>query len=301
MPRTIRILTTSLFVPVAVITTLPASADFIPVETFDALTLGPIDDQNGWNARHDTSIVTLDPAGGSNQALAVATDSTWVYKSVFIPDGTMRMLFVRFRFAGQQNYSFGMSDSSSPDQFGHFEVELSMTNATNELRVNDDGNYKVLRPLTPDTWYNVWLKIDNQNDYTSIYLHDRPGEPADASDLLDIAGQTEFVFRDGYAGDLRTFFIKTGGGSGPSGPLYLDDIYLEDTDALNLSNPAATDCPGDVDGNGITNLQDLAALLGAYGTTSLDPNFNPAADFDGNGVIELSDLAFLLADYGCGG
>jgi len=37
---------------------------------------------------------------------------------------------------------------------------------------------------------------------------------------------------------LRTFYIKTGGGSGLWGPLYIDDIYLEDTSALNLSNPS---------------------------------------------------------------
>lgn len=278
-----------------------AFADFLPVDDFDTLTLGPIDDQDGWNALHDTSIVTFDPAGGANQVLAVATDSTWLYKNAVIANGTVRVLFVRFRFAGQQNYSFGMSDVNSPDRFGHFEVELSMTNATNELRVNDGGTYDVLRLLSPNVWYNVWLQIDNQNDFTRIYLHDRPGQAATQFDLLDIDGQTEFVFRDGTAGNLLNFFIKTGGGSGPSGPLNLDDIYLEDTDALNLSNPAgAVECIGDIDGDGVTNLSDLAELLGAYGAVSQDPNYNPAADFDENGLIDLADLAFLLGDYGCG-
>ena len=30
------------------------------------------------------------------------------------------------------------------------------------------------------------------------------------------------------AGDLVNFYIKTGGGSGQQGPLYVDDIFLED-------------------------------------------------------------------------
>jgi len=62
----------------------------------------------------------------------------------------------------------------------------------------------------------------------------------------------------------------------------------------------APPCPGDVDGDGDTDLNDLAALLAAYGSTEGDPNYNPNADFDENGQIDLSDLAFLLASYGCG-
>ena len=301
MSRSHRNLTPVLVLPAILILTPLAMAEFIPVDTFETLPLGPIDDLNGWQARHDTSVVCLDPEDETNQVLAVTTDSTWLYKNAFIPNESVRTLFLRFRFGEMLNYSFGMSDFSSPDQFGHFEVELSMTNATNELRVNDDGTYEVLRVLSPDTWYNVWLQIDNLNDHSRIYLHNRPGEDATEADLLDSDGQTEFVFRDGRAGNLLNFYIKTGGGSGPGGPLYLDDIYLEDVDGLNLSNPVGTaGCAGDVDGNGITNLQDLAALLAAYGSTSEDPNFIPGADFDGNGAIELSDLAFLLSDYGCG-
>lgn len=63
--------------------------------------------------------------------------------------------------------------------------------------------------------------------------------------------------------------------------------------------PPAAACPGDVDGDGDTDLSDLAALLAAYGTFTGDPNYNPAADFDSDGDVDLADLAFLLADYGC--
>lgn len=62
----------------------------------------------------------------------------------------------------------------------------------------------------------------------------------------------------------------------------------------------AEPCVGDVDGDGDTDLSDLAALLAAYDSVIGDPNHNPNADFDGDGDVDLSDLAFLLADYGCG-
>ena len=277
-----------------------ARADFVLVENFEGLVLGPIDEQNQWNAAHDTSVVTLDPSGGTNQVLAVTTDSTHLYRPATILNGTVRMMFVRFRFGGQQNYSFGLSDHTFPDQFGHFEVELNMTNALNELRVNDDGQYEELGMLVPGTWYNVWLLVNNVTDETQIYLHDRPGDDATAADLLEVEGQTAFSFRDGSAGDLVTFFIKTGGGSGPSGPLYLDDIYLENTDALNLYNPAAEPaCAADVNQDGSTDLADLAILLAAYGSSIGDPAYNPQVDFDADGTIGLADLSFLLADYGC--
>ena len=69
------------------------------------------------------------------------------------------------------------------------------------------------------------------------------------------------------------------------------DLYLRD-----YTGPG---CLGDLDGDGDTDLSDLAALLAAYGTVTGDPNFLPEADFDYSGVIDLSDLAFLLSDYGC--
>ena len=59
------------------------------------------------------------------------------------------------------------------------------------------------------------------------------------------------------------------------------------------------ECPGDVDGDGDTDLNDLAALLTAYGSFVGDPNYNPAADFDSDTDVDLNDLAFLLSDYGC--
>jgi hypothetical protein len=70
--------------------------------------------------------------------------------------------------------------------------------------------------------------------------------------------------------------------------------------AFRLEGTSGGGCPGDVDGDGDTDLSDLAALLAAYLACEGDPDYNPAADFDGSGCIDLSDLAALLADYLCG-
>ncbi len=79
-----------------------------------------------------------------------------------------------------------------------------------------------------------------------------------------------------------------------------DDIIpgLNIVDDLGIAT-VQIDCLGDVDGDGDTDLSDLAVLLGAYGACVGDSNYNPAADFDDSGCIDLSDLATLLGDYGC--
>jgi hypothetical protein len=216
-----------------------AHAAFLPIDDFEGLQLGPIDDQNGWQALADNSAVVLDPDDPANQVLQVVTESTNLFHEAQLLDGEVRMLFLRFRFEAQLNVSWGMSGSAYPDQNGDFDVELNLANASNELRINDDGFYTVLTPLKPGTWYNAWLLIDNDDDVTAVWLHARTGEPAKPADLLSVGAQTAFAFRDGRSGDMRTFFIKTGGGNGVLGPLFIDDIYLEDSAALNLGNPAS--------------------------------------------------------------
>ena len=70
--------------------------------------------------------------------------------------------------------------------------------------------------------------------------------------------------------------------------------------AFMFKGTAGGGCPGDIDGDGDTDLSDLAALLASYNKCVGDDGYNPDADFDGSDCVDLSDLASLLADYGCG-
>jgi 6-phosphogluconolactonase (cycloisomerase 2 family) len=117
----------------------------------------------------------------------------------------------------------------------------------------------------------------------------------------------------GSLGDLEVlddYLLITDNWDGPRG-LYSFDILpngnftmngtLVDSQAYGPREIAVwlPPCAGDLDGDGDTDLSDLATLLAAYGTSVGDPDYNPGADFDGSGTVDLSDLAFLLADYGC--
>lgn len=56
--------------------------------------------------------------------------------------------------------------------------------------------------------------------------------------------------------------------------------------------------PGDLDLDGDVDLQDLAALLSAFGKCVNDPDFNPSADIVADGCIDLLDLTQLLSQFG---
>jgi hypothetical protein len=118
---------------------------------------------------------------------------------------------------------------------------------------------------------------------------------------LDGQGQwvVEVVDADGDAGELNALALDPqgylhiayfrGSGEGQDGEVR----YARSTTPVGA-------CAGDVDGDGDTDLSDLAALLAAYGTVLGDPGYNANADFDSDDDVDLTDLAFLLSDYGCG-
>ena len=54
-----------------------------------------------------------------------------------------------------------------------------------------------------------------------------------------------------------------------------------------------SDCPWDLDGNGIIGFTDLGLVLNAWG-----PNPGHPADFDGNGVVGFTDLGEVLNRWG---
>jgi hypothetical protein len=169
-----------------------AQAAFQVVDDFDSLTLGNINGQNGWDVMLTSGEVVLDPAGGSNQALKVTTESGTLHKAASVAQDTTRMLFLRLRFEEHGQFSFGLSHLLNPDEFGDFGPELGMAAATasdpnNDFRVANGlttGIYDVLETLTPTTWYNTWVLVDTTADTYQVWMNSDPGSDAQASDQL---------------------------------------------------------------------------------------------------------------------
>ena len=142
--------------------------------------------------------------------------------------------------------------------------------------------------LATNHWYRWSTTVDfDTNMIVSISI----------TDLLTGTTATEEPV-DWYLGGGAT-----GGLPGPTGFRLFAGASAAYGNTLAFDNIVITPaggCVGDIDGDGVTDLSDLATLLAAYETCVGDPGYIPGADFDDSGCVDLSDLAFLLADYGCG-
>jgi hypothetical protein len=62
----------------------------------------------------------------------------------------------------------------------------------------------------------------------------------------------------------------------------------ECTDADGDGEPDACGMPGDADGNGVINVDDILIIIGNYGCV------NCPGDLNGDGVIDVNDLLIVL-------
>lgn len=70
------------------------------------------------------------------------------------------------------------------------------------------------------------------------------------------------------------------------------------TTMLGFPEPESEPCPGDLNGDGMVDVYDLAELLGYYGCCENDPGYATEYDLDLDGCVQLSDLSELLRLYG---
>jgi len=55
---------------------------------------------------------------------------------------------------------------------------------------------------------------------------------------------------------------------------------------------------GDVNGDGKVNMDDISAVLDAFGSYPGHPRWNPNADLDPNNRIDMSDVVLVLSNFG---
>ena len=285
-------------------------------DDFNDDTLGPIGGQNGWVSIGGDNRIAEDPSNPENYVLYIPSESSILRKSlsfehVGVPEGTVRMMFMRLRVSRKQTFSLGLSPLSSPTEFSDFAPEIGMANSAQnlDLRVwdNDGGNYEILTQLAPDRWYNLWVLVDAQVNHYQIWLNDVEGSDADPADKLTAGdGDDTFEFRSGQNSSLLAFYVKTAGGGSSTnfGPIYIDDIYLELSNAVNLSNPlfSVPPLPGDANLDGSVDLMDFALMASHWGNGPIPPAVWGEGNFDYDDAVGLSDL-HLMADYwlvGCG-
>jgi len=165
-------------------------------------------------------------------------------------------------------------------------------------------------------WFNNGDRSGSQNDYSSVLELTPPLQP---NGTYDIGGSTPFgpddamvVYEDEnsfYANHLSGAFrlpngntLATEGTTGtfleidPAGNVawqysvsgQLAKAQKLPTDCLDPPDP----CTGDIGGDGIVGVDDILAVIAAWGTD------DPDADVDGSGMVGTDDLLTVLAWWG---
>ncbi|MCH2134665.1 MAG: hypothetical protein MK116_13050 [Phycisphaerales bacterium] len=173
----------------------------------------------------------------------------------------------------------GLTDPDA-DQCGydtsHFVIPgrryLNICNQNDPIIPYNGGESPVGVEFIPAQWAAFFLA--NTQGYD--------GEPIlGAGTQIDGTDVFEYVYLDGDVTHLRGFAQH---GMNSTQQQYLAD-FLAGCDIIE-------DCPGDVTGDQVVDVDDVLALIASWDTPDAD------ADFDEDGLVDTDDLLFLLANYG---
>ena len=108
------------------------------------------------------------------------------------------------------------------------------------------------------------------------------------------------------AQDLECPVLSASGGSTDDGSIFLmgqfsAGLISNGSDEIDQGAvpcwTEGTPCVGDLTGDNVIDLSDLAIMLSAFATCPGDPAFNPDADLDGDGCVALNDLVTQLSVF----
>jgi hypothetical protein len=153
--------------------------------------------------------------------------------------------------------------------------------ANNELHYNNATT--LIKRLDGDWMTDVSFKFGEYGGNINLEIN---GDFRNFNNMIDIdglviGGVSVSVDWGGLGGDCGQVsltgdveYLRMGG----------QEYWVDCFDADSTPAPV----PGDIDGDGDADIDDLLALIGAWGTA------DPAADLNGDGVVDVNDLLLLL-------
>ena len=212
-----------------------AVAQYSLVEDFESYTLGT------WNTPTTATAVWTSNTGGGTGLVAIESDGStqhlafgwnagqrgaWRATTPIAEGGSGTYYFQVRSEDATPDVSYGLSDAAAPTGFGDFEVQVGLVddgdggNGVFNIIARNGGAFEVLDTgLMPNTWYDVWVVVDNLADTYDVYY----GTTGDPSTLGTNIG-SGLAFRNGVAAnDLNRFWTLANGHEDLNA--HLDNIY----------------------------------------------------------------------------
>lgn len=229
--------TAGLALGVAALLAQPVGA-YTLVDNFQSYTVGnfsssnPTDTGSGpvWFPTTATSFVAIQDDGG-DQYLALGWNSgrRGAYRDVpDIANGDTGTYYFQIRsLDSSPDVSFGLTDLSSPTltgggDFNDFEVQVALIGAgpTFDLRARNGGVINTLQTgLAVNTWYDVWVSVNNLTDTYDVYF----GTTGSPNILGSLVG-SNLAFRNGTTDALTSFLALFQNNNGDR-LAHLNNIY----------------------------------------------------------------------------
>lgn len=232
---------------------VPSHAVFVEVDDFEDgfVTTTDVAGQNGWTKLGSGGVSPLitDPTDAGNSAVRFiggtsGNDKKNLYKAARsgIADEAMGALFLRFYIEDtNSDHTFGLTANDPPATGQTVELATTIRIDDTTLEVHDGSNgsgsgggFKNLATgLSGDTWYNLWVLVDNDADTFQVYIE---GGAFTTQTKLDDSGDDTFNFRYGGGANALQNVVLSHNSNGNNDPILFDDIYV-DTTTKSLNNP----------------------------------------------------------------
>lgn len=195
-----------------------------------------------------------------------------------------------------------VSDSSEDQLLAAAEMIFTWETEQMQLLGNhQDGAVELLSSGFPTTHPSDLNEAEPPQDGIAVYMAWAPlGEPVAATPSGTLLTTIEFEAL-AEASDSPIDIVPAVGD--PEDPLAITIVYdgtTPNTDVtgqlIDTSITIVSPCPGDVNRDGVVNVDDLLIVLNNWGDCD-DPNDCPA-DVTGTGVIDVDDLLIVLNSWG---
>ena len=277
----------------------------VRVDDFDSYPFGSVNQATAhWRAIGDQSlpVIETDPLDAENRVLRVVEgQNTGAYGilsgEAVIPDGATKTLFFRFLTNNTAtNTAIGLIDIDVPGTniWGDFNVFFRVIDGT--LQGRNGGVFDpVTTPVAANTWYNLWVVVDNASNTFRLYLNEGDDDATAADQVGGVC-----AFRKQTANSLHRFITHAWGSL--QNQIMFDDVYVMDgADFQNpLSVPDETPFLADINQDRHVDIADMRLLAEAWLEACAAPDWCGRADLDKSGRVDMEDFGRLSQEWASG-